>query len=200
MTTTSKSTTLIAFAGSTRQGSINQQALDFAVEGARVAGATVDVISLKDFFMPLYDADWHTANGVPDSVRELRQKMIDADGLLIASPEYNSSITPLLKNTIDWLSQSAKEGVGQGSGRAPFEGKITGLLGASAGAFGGIRALPHVSFVLSNLGAIVLPVLAIPAADKIVDTDGNIANERAVNNLKALGASVANLAASSRVL
>ena len=187
-------TKILAFAGSNRAGSINRAALEFAVAGARADDVAIELISLRDFPMPLYDAEWHAANGIPDSVRQLRQKMVNADGLLIASPEYNSSITPLLKNTIDWLSQSVKEGVGQGGGRLPFEGKVLGLLGASSGAFGAIRALPHVSFILSNLGAIVLPVLAVPAADKIVNADGSIANERAVAGLRALGSSVARLA------
>ncbi len=187
-------TKIIAFAGSNRHGSINQIALRFAVDGARELGAEVEIISLRDYTLPLYDADFHTANGVPGVAKLLRAKMIAADGLLIASPEYNSSITPLLKNTIDWLSQSVSEGAGVGGGRLPFENKITGLMSASAGGFGGIRALPHVAMILSNLGAFVLPIVAVPGGDKIVNANGIVANERAVASLKALGASVAKMA------
>lgn len=184
---------IIAFAGSNRHGSINRIALGFAVSGASQAAAEVELIELRDYVLPLYDADWHNAHGVPETAKQLRAKMIAADGLLIASPEYNSSITPLLKNTIDWLSQAVSEGLGAGGGRLPFEGKIIGLMGASAGGFGGVRALPHVASILSNLGAIVLPIVAVPGGDKILNTDGSVANERAVANLESLGASVAKM-------
>ena len=184
---------IIAFAGSNRHGSINRIALGFAVSGASQAAAEVELIELRDYILPLYDADWHNAHGVPETAKQLRAKMIVADGLLIASPEYNSSITPLLKNTIDWLSQAVSEGLGAGGGRLPFEGKIIGLMGASAGGFGGVRALPHVASILSNLGAIVLPIVAVPGGDKILNTDGSVANERAVANLESLGASVAKM-------
>lgn len=189
-------TQIIAFAGSVRKGSMNRAALGLAVEGAQSVGASVEVIDLAAYPMPLYDADWHAANGVPETTRALREKMRGASGLLIASPEYNASLTPLLKNTIDWLSQSVDAGVGAGGGRMPFEGKIVGLLGASAGAFGTIRALPHVSSILSNLGSIVLPVVAVPGADKLLDADGKVANERAAAGLRKLGASVASFAKS----
>ncbi len=185
---------IVAFAGSTRQGSINRISLGFAIEGARDAGIEVELIDLKDYPMPLYDADWHEANGVPATAARLREKMISAQGLLIASPEYNSSITPLLKNTIDWLSQSVSDGVGKGGGRLPFEGKITGMMSASGGGFGGVRALPHVAGIFSNLGAIVLPIVAVPAGDKLVNADGSIANERAAQMLRQLGGRVAKLA------
>jgi NAD(P)H-dependent FMN reductase len=172
---------------------MNRAALALAVSGAREAGADVNVVDLREFVMPLYDADFHSSQGVPESVRQLRELMRGAGGLLIASPEYNASITPLLKNTIDWLSQSVADGVGAGGGRMPFEGKIVGLLGASAGAFGTIRALPHVAYILSNLGAIVLPVLAVPGADKLLTPEGGIANDRQAKLLHGLGAQVASL-------
>jgi chromate reductase len=190
--------TIIAFAGSNRNGSLNRAALTLAVAGAAKAGAEVEVIDLRQYVMPLYDADRHAIEGVPDNVRRLREAMRPAHGLLIASPEYNSSITPLLKNTIDWLSQSVAEGVGVGGGRMPFEGKVVGLLGASVGAFGTIRALPHVSFIFSNLGSMVLPVVAVPAADKLFHADGSIANERQAKGLEELGARVAKFAAATR--
>ena len=123
---------ILAFAGSVRKQSWNRKVLEVAVHGARDAGAEVTLVSLADYPMPIYDADWHEANGVPQNMLKLREQMMKANGLLIASPEYNASITPLLKNTIDWLSQSV-EGV---SGNAPFTNKIGALLGASNGAFG----------------------------------------------------------------
>ena len=134
---------ILAFAGSSRKDSWNRKVLEVAASGARDAGAEVTVVNLADYPMPIYNGDWHQENGVPQSTREVRKLMMAANGLLIASPEYNASITPLLKNTLDWLSQEVD---GQG-GTAPFAGKIGGLMGASNGAFGTIRALPHVSYI-----------------------------------------------------
>jgi NAD(P)H-dependent FMN reductase len=172
--------------------------LSLAEAGARQAGAQVLSINLRDYPMPLYDAEFHQANGVPESVRQMRELLRPAAAMLVASPEYNSSITPLLKNTIDWLSQSVADGAGAGGGRMPFDGKVVGLLGASVGGFGAIRALPHVSFIFSNLGSIVLPVVAVPAADKLFHADGSIANERQARGLEDLGVRVAKFAAVTR--
>ncbi len=178
---------ILAFAGSSRKLSWNRQVLAVAVAGAREAGALVTEVNLADYPMPIYDADAHEANGVPESMRRLRALMMEANGLLIASPEYNASITPLLKNTLDWLSQS----VDGASGSAPYLNKTGALLGASGGAFGTIRALPHVSTILSNLGVLMLPVLAIPGVHKLFDEAGNMTDERARGQIKALGARLA---------
>jgi chromate reductase len=181
------SANIIAFAGSLRKESFNRKVLSTAVAGAREAGATVTLADLRDFPMPIYDADWHAENGVPPAMRELRKLMMAAKGLMIASPEYNTSITPLLKNTIDWLSQD----VDGESGYAPFTGKIGALMGASNGAFGTIRALPHVSYILSNLGVFMLPVLAVPKAGTILAPDGQITDERTRKAVHGLGAKLA---------
>ncbi len=178
---------ILAFAGSIRKESFNRKALSLAVAGARAAGAEVTVAELADYPMPIYDADWHHENGVPENMLRLRALMMAANGLLIASPEYNTSITPLLKNTIDWLSQS----VGTESGAAPFANKVCGLMGASPGAFGTIRALPHVSYILSNLGTFVLPVVAVPKAGDLLNSDGTVRDERAAKMLHRLGEQVA---------
>ena len=182
---------ILAFAGSNRKDSWNRKVLAVAAEGAREAGAEVTIAHLGDFPMPIYDADWHAENGVPDATRELRKLMLKANGLLIASPEYNASITPLLKNTLDWLSQE----VDGESGSAPFANKICGLMGASNGAFGTIRALPHVSTILSNLGVFVLPVLAVPSVSQAFDATGTMTSERPRKMLTGLGARVARTAA-----
>lgn len=178
---------ILAIAGSNRKDSMNRKALSIAVAGAREAGAVVTVADLREFAMPIYDADSHEANGLPEGMLALRKLAMAANGLLIASPEYNASITPLLKNTIDWLSQS----VNGESGSAPFANKICGLMGASNGAFGTIRALPHVSYILSNLGAFVLPVVAVPKAGELMNADGTIKDERAGKMLHQLGKKVA---------
>lgn len=178
---------ILGFAGSTRRESWNRKVLEIAVAGARSEGADVTVVNLDDYPMPIYNADWHVEHGVPGAMLELRKLMMSANGLLIASPEYNTSITPLLKNTIDWLSQE----VNGESGNAPFEGKIGGLMGASNGGFGTIRALPHVSYILSNLGVFMLPVVAVPGVAKSFDESGNMTNERTKKTLSGLGARLA---------
>ncbi|MDH4065205.1 MAG: NAD(P)H-dependent oxidoreductase [Acidobacteriota bacterium] len=178
---------ILAFAGSARRGSWNRRVLEVAVGGARDAGADVTVVDLADYPMPIYNADWHAEHGVPPAMLELRALMMAANGLLVASPEYNTSITPLLKNTIDWLSQA----VNGESGRAPFEGRVGGLMGASNGAFGTIRALPHVSQILSNLGVLMLPVVAVPGVAKAFDDSGSMTNERTKATLAGLGARLA---------
>ncbi len=176
---------ILAFAGSNRKDSYNRQALALAVGGARDAGADVTVADLRDFPMPIYDADFHHESGVPAAMLALRELMVSANGLLVASPEYNASITPLLKNTIDWLSQSV-----DANDKNVFGNKVCGLLGASPGAFGTIRALPHVSYILSNLGTLVLPIVAVPKAHELVNADGSVRDERAAKMLRELGAKV----------
>lgn len=180
---------ILAFAGSARRDSWNRKVLAVAVAAAREAGAEVTVVNLGDYPMPIYNADWHEEHGVPPAMLELRALMMAANGLLVASPEYNTSITPLLKNTIDWLSQ----GVNGESGRAPFEGKVGGLMGASDGAFGTIRSLPQVSMIFANLGVLMLPVVAVPSVAKAFDEAGAMTNERTRKSLSALGTRVANM-------
>jgi len=177
---------ILAFAGSNRKESVNRKALALAVSGARETGADVTVADLRDFDMPIYDADFHHDNGVPKSMLALRELMLSANGLLIACPEYNASITPLLKNTIDWLSQSVDE-----HDKAVFGNKVCGLLGASPGGFGTIRALPHVAYIFSNLGTVVLPVVAVPKAHELMNADGTVNNHAAAKMLRELGARVA---------
>jgi NAD(P)H-dependent FMN reductase len=179
---------ILAFAGSSRRESWNRKVLEVAVAGAREAQAEVTVVNLADYPMPIYNADWHQENGVPPAMLELRALMMASNGLLIASPEYNTSITPLLKNTIDWLSQDVN---GEG-GDAPFTNKVGGLMGASNGGFGTIRALPHVSHMFANLGVLMLPVVAVPTVSKSFDESGTtMTNDRIKKRLTDLGARLA---------
>ena len=97
---------ILAFAGSARTGSYNQKLLTAAAEYARSAGATVTVVSLRDFALPLFDQDLEAAQGMPAGAKQFKGLLREHDGFLIASPEYNSSFTPLLKNAIDWASRA----------------------------------------------------------------------------------------------
>ena len=135
---------ILGFAGSTRRESFNQKLVQSAAKGAREAGAEVTLIDLKDFPLPPFDQDLEAEQGMPDNGAKLKKLFIDHDGLLIASPEYNSSVTAVLKNTIDWVSRPAP-------GEPPlvaFKGKVATLMSASPGALGGLRGLVHVRSIL----------------------------------------------------
>lgn len=122
---------IVAFSGSTRRGSFNQTILDLAVRFAADAGAEVDALTLADFPMPLYNADLHREEGIPRTAHALYARIEEADAVMIASPEYNAGYTPLLKNTIDWLSRIDKY---------VFMPRKIGLLCASPGRTAGAAA------------------------------------------------------------
>ena len=98
---------ILAFAGSTRTDSFNKKLVKIAAQGARAAGAEATFIDLRDFAMPLFDEDLEANEGLPRGARQFKDLLLAHDGLLIASPEYNSSLTAVLKNAIDWASRSA---------------------------------------------------------------------------------------------
>lgn len=144
---------LLAFSGSARRGSFNQRLVQLAADQARAAGAEVTVLNLGELQLPIFDEDLEKESGTPAGARRLKDLMFAHQGFLIACPEYNSSITPLLKNAIDWATRPAP-------GESPlqaFRGKVCGLMSASQGALGGLRGLVHVRAILGNIGVVVLP-------------------------------------------
>ena len=178
---------ILAFAGSARRDSWNRKVLQIAVEGAREAGAEVTVANLGDFPMPIYNADWHQENGVPPAMRELRKLMMAANGLLIASPEYNTSITPLLKNTIDWVSSPVKGHPEWTDGMKSSRGKVVGVLSASPGALGGLRSQSHLAPLLINLECWLAPKnFALGRAGDAFDSEGALKDERARHSVQAV--------------
>ncbi len=167
---------ILALAGSTRSGSLNKKLAAIAADAARAAGAEVTVLDLRDLALPLYDGDLEEAGGLPDGAKKLKSLMRASDGLLIASPEYNSSITGVLKNAIDWASRSESD---DEPPLAAFRGKAAALLAASPGALGGLRGLVHLRAILGNIGVIVLPdQIALPTAHEAFDESGRLKNER----------------------
>lgn len=175
---------ILALAGSARPGSFNRALLRIAVEGARAAGAEVTEIDLRDYPLAVYDAEIEAARGLPANVRALKRLFFAHDGLLIASPEYNSSFTPLMKNTIDWVSRPAP---GE-KACAAFAGKSAVLMAASPGALGGLRGLAHLRQVLGNIGVIVLPEQrAISSANTALTPEGKLADTKAHDAITALG-------------
>lgn len=163
---------ILAFAGSTRADSFNRKLIQIAVTAAREASAEVTLVDLKHYVLPLFDQDLEAARGLPEAALKLKQLFVEHDGLLIASPEYNSSITPLTKNTIDWVSRGE-------TGLVGFQGKVASLISASPGALGGLRGLVHLRAILGNIGVIVLPDQAsIPVAHEAFDNNGALKNEK----------------------
>lgn len=181
---------ILAFAGSLRVDSYNQALVKIAAEGARRAGAELTEASLRDYRMPVFDQDYEVENGKPETAQRLKAMMIEHDGLLIACPEYNSSITAALKNAIDWVSRPDE---GEPPFALPaFRGKVVSLMSASPGALGGLRGLVHVRSILGNIGCIVLPdQVAIGKAHEAFNDDGTLANERQQASIIALGTTLA---------
>jgi chromate reductase, NAD(P)H dehydrogenase (quinone) len=179
---------ILAFSGSARKESYNQRLVNIAVQGAQQAGAEVTVISLADYPMPIFDQDLETAEGMPKPARAFKELLIAHDGFLIASPEYNSAFSPLLKNAIDWASRREAD-------EPPllaFRGKVAAIMSASPGALGGMRGLVFLRMLLANIGMIVLPDhLALAHADRAFHENGSLLEESKQDSALKLGLSLA---------
>ena len=179
---------ILAFAGSTRRDSWNKKLLHIAIQGARSAGAQVTLIDLKDFPLPLYDGDLEATAGVPENALKLKELFKSHQGLLLACPEYNSSITAVLKNTLDWVSRPVPDE----PPLAAFKGKVVTLISASPGALGGLRGLVHVRAILGNIGCIVLPdQQAVSKASTAFNDAGSLKDEAMQKRIEGLGAQLA---------
>lgn len=152
---------VLAFAGSTREGSFNKKLVSEAADIARTMGASVTLIDLKDYPLPLYDADLEAQKGMPENAKKLRQMIKASHAIILASPEYNHSIPALLKNTIDWVSRNEQGG----SCKEIFEGKRFALMSASPGKAGGARGLLHLKPIITYLGGVIVePQVTLPEA------------------------------------
>ena len=172
---------ILAFAGSNRTGSWNQRLLDEAAERLQSLGTVVTSVRLADFDLPLYDPNEEARSGLPVGVLKLKEKFVAHDGFLIASPEYNSSFSPMLKNALDWASRPS-------AGEAPlsaYRGRVAALVAASPGALGGLRGLVHLRAVLSSIGVLVLPgQMALGKAHEAFDDVGHLKDEAMVRMLQ----------------
>ncbi|MFO0972837.1 MAG: NAD(P)H-dependent oxidoreductase [Phycisphaerae bacterium] len=166
---------ILAFAGSTRGESYNKKLVAIAARAASAAGAHVTLIDLRDLDLPLFDEDREARDGLPASARRLKDLLLDHHGLLISSPEYNSSVTAVLKNAIDWASRPV-------AGAPPLEcfvGKVAGLMSASPGALGGLRGLVHLRAILGNIQVLVLPEqVAVMRAHEAFSRTGDLADPK----------------------
>jgi NAD(P)H-dependent FMN reductase len=162
---------ILVFSGSARSGSHNKQLASSAAQALQSAGASVTLIDLADFAMPIYNGDLEDKEGVPASARELKALFMAHNALLISSPENNASVTALLKNTLDWISRPDADH----DGRVPYRNKVAALVAASPGALGGLRGLVHLRAILQTLGVLVLPEqFALSRAHEAFAKDGSL--------------------------
>jgi chromate reductase, NAD(P)H dehydrogenase (quinone) len=172
---------ILVFAGSVRTGAFSAKLAALVAKELLLLDAEVSLISLGDYPMPLYDADLEAREGVPEAARKLRRMLLAHRGVFIATPEYNASTPPLLKNAIDWASR-AKE-----PSADPFKGRFFAIGSTSNGRLGGYRALVTLRQVLElGLGALVIPEqVAVSEAATGFDENGALRDGRLADYLRA---------------
>jgi len=181
-------TRILCLAGSARRESLNRKLARLAAEAVRGAGGEATLIDLGEYPLPIYHGDLEAGEGVPAQARELAALIRAHDGLIIASPENNASVSSLLKNTIDWLSRIKDSDV--------FGGKVAALMAASPGAFGGVRGLYHLRAMLNTLGCEVIATqFLVPRAQQAFDAEGQLVDARSREQLAAQAARLLRVAA-----
>ena len=179
---------ILVIPGSLRTGSHNARLAASAAVQLAQAGADVTRISLGDFPLPIYDGDLQTKSGVPKHAVNLKRMIGAHHGVLMVTPEYNSSVPPLLKNAIDWVSRvhDAHEARGQ-----VFHGRAFAIAAASENRLGGVRALAALRLILVACRAMVIPnQLALPFAGEAYDDMDRLKHPA---DIEALGALVRQL-------
>ncbi|MBX9722406.1 MAG: NAD(P)H-dependent oxidoreductase [Candidatus Obscuribacterales bacterium] len=188
---------ILCFAGSARKASFNKLLAKVALAELSKVGAEAIFIDWADYDIPLYNEDDLSTNGFPKAVLELKELFKGSDGFLISSPEYNSSLSPLLKNAIDWISISLPD-------EPPlsltcFKGKSAGLLAASPGGLGGLRGLFHLRDILQNIGVTVVPeMFALSYAFSAFDESGNLKDAHSISKVAQVASDLATLALNSK--
>ena len=175
---------ILVIPGSLRSGSLNARLAAVAAHELAQSGAEVTRISLADYPLPIYDGDLQVKSGVPKNAVNLKRMMSGHHGVLIVTPEYNSSVPALVKNTIDWVSrvQDAHESRGQ-----VFRERIFAIASASGGRLGGTRALAALRLILSACHATVIPnQLALSFADDAYDEMERLKHPADIEALRAL--------------
>lgn len=176
---------ILAFAGSARRESFNRKLLNVAIQAVREKGGLVNLIDLNEFAMPLYHGDLEDRDGMPPNAMKLVDLIVAHTGLLIASPEYNSFPTPLLKNTLDWCTRAEDN---------PFVGKVAAVVSASPGAFGALNSLRHVRHLLLHLGCHVVPsYTSVPKAGDAFDDRGVLKEPRTLKSIQTVAADLVSL-------
>lgn len=165
---------VLVFAGSARRDSFNKKLAQYAARKLADKGIEHSLADLNDYQAPLYHGDMEADTGIPESMQQFKRLMTSHDAFLIASPEYNGFVPPLLINTFSWCSRPEPGD----SNLVATRGKYIGLMATSPGAMGGIRMLPRLREALGDLGAIIVPgPVAIGGAMKAFDDEGNLIDE-----------------------
>ncbi|GAA3928044.1 NAD(P)H-dependent oxidoreductase [Litoribacillus peritrichatus] len=174
-----KATKIIAFAGSLRKDSFNAVLVKQAAEAALYAGSEVEVVNLADFDIPLFNEELES--NTPEGVQQLKDKIRDADGLLVASPEYNGSISGVLKNALDWVSRTEPDQ------KPAFRDTTVALLSTSPGGLGGIRGLNHVRDIFVGMGSLVLSnQIVVGSSYQAFDQSGKLTDESMASRVEQL--------------
>jgi NAD(P)H-dependent FMN reductase len=186
---------ILAFSGSLRKDSYNKKMLKIAIRGAEKEGAQVTYVDLKDYPLPIYDQEIEDGEGLPYNALKLKALMQGHDGFLIASPEYNSSMSAAFKNAIDWTSRNASK---DEKYLSCFIDKVVVLMSASVGDLGGLRGLVHVRSMFSNIFSLVLPrQKCISKADQAFDQSGDLLSAKDQKDVENLGKYLAQFLSSS---
>ena len=161
---------IITIPGSLRAGSFNRKLIQIANDLLIRSDIELETLDLKDYPLPLYDGDLEDSEGIPDNARRLQAKIAAGQGVIISSPEYNSSIPGTFKNMLDWTSRG---------GANPWGGKIIGLMGVTTGLWGALRGMPHLRIVMNALGGFVIPQqINIAHAEKVWDDSGKLLDDK----------------------
>lgn len=161
---------IAAVCGSLRADSYNRKLLALALPLVRKLNAETDELDLREFPLPLFDADIESAHGLPDVVWKLKARLAACQGVLIACPEYNSGIPGGFKNMLDWTSRGASQ---------PWAEKVVALMGATTGLWGTQRMMPHLRQTLGGLGAhVISPQINVREAANVWDANSVLLDER----------------------
>jgi chromate reductase len=169
---------ILVIPGSLRTGSHNARLAALATKELALAEAEVTRISLADYPLPLFDADLATESGLPAAAVQLKRMVMAHQGVFITSPEYSASVTPLVKNTIDWISRGGGRDRGEPNYTA-FKGRVFAIGAASSGSGGGMRSLMALRQILElGCGALVIPEqISVPRADQAFDDMDNLKDD-----------------------
>lgn len=167
---------ILVFAGSLRVGSFNEKLAVAAAKAVDQAGGDVTKISLRDYPLPLYDANLENAEGLPEPAVRLKELFLSHPGVFLVSPEYNAGVSPLMKNAIDWVSRRHMEGE---AALSAFRNRAFAIASASPGGFGGMRGLLMLRQILAvGTGAVVVPEqVTVSGARNAFDENGALVEE-----------------------
>jgi NAD(P)H-dependent FMN reductase len=175
-------TRILVFAGSIRTGALSAKLAALAAKEIALLDTEVTLISLEDYPLPIYNADLEKEKGIPENALKLARLVAAHQGVFVATPEYNHSLPPLLKNTIDWVSRLRADP------SIPYRGKVYAIGSTSDGPIGGARALGDLRRVLATgWGALIVPEkVEISEAQHAFDESGHLKDSRVANALRRL--------------